>query len=186
MRIESSGESAAAEALEGLRIVPDVPEPVTIQLDPAPSEPEVGGANVRREYRRVTAGLVASDALSLTVAFISAYLIRFHATVDGPYIALGFTAPLLWVLIFRAFSLYSPHRISAVDELQRIVGAASVGILGIIATSFWLKTQFSREWVAMLWGGKGSISAPSVATSMSRAVVEMRVVGQIVSRPSSW
>jgi exopolysaccharide biosynthesis polyprenyl glycosylphosphotransferase len=152
MRIESSGESTAAEALEGLRIVPDVPEPVTIQLDPAPSEPDVGGANVRREYRRVIAGLVASDALSLTVAFISAYLIRFHATVDGPYIALGFTAPLLWVLIFRAFSLYSPHRISAVDELQRIVGAASVGILGIIATSFWLKTQFSREWVAMLWG----------------------------------
>jgi exopolysaccharide biosynthesis polyprenyl glycosylphosphotransferase len=32
------------------------------------------------------------------------------------------------------------------------VGAASVGILGIIATSFWLKTPFSREWVALLWG----------------------------------
>jgi exopolysaccharide biosynthesis polyprenyl glycosylphosphotransferase len=59
---------------------------------------------------------------------------------------------LLWTVIFRAFSLYSPHRISAVDELQRVIGAASVGILGIIATSFWLRTPFSREWVALLWG----------------------------------
>ncbi|MDP9234741.1 MAG: hypothetical protein M3P01_09360, partial [Actinomycetota bacterium] len=137
---------------DGLRIVQEVEaDPVAIQLDPAPAGPQTS-PDVRRQYRKVTAGLVVSDAVALSGAFIAAYLVRFQATIHGPYIALGVTAPLLWVMIFRAFSLYSPHRISAVDELQRIVGATSVGILGIIATSFWLRTAFSREWVALLWG----------------------------------
>jgi exopolysaccharide biosynthesis polyprenyl glycosylphosphotransferase len=152
METPNPGFAPNSEVGEGLRIVQDVEaDPVAIQLDPAPGGPETS-PDVRRQYRKVTAGLVVSDAVALSAAFIAAYLVRFQATIHGPYIALGVTAPLLWVLIFRAFSLYSPHRISAVDELQRIVGATSVGILGIIATSFWLRTAFSREWVALLWG----------------------------------
>jgi exopolysaccharide biosynthesis polyprenyl glycosylphosphotransferase len=152
MKIESPDQGfSAAPGVDGLRIVQEVEsDPIAIQLDPTPDPGS--SADVHRQYRRVTAGLVISDALSLTTAFVAAYLIRFQATIHGPYIALGLTAPLLWIGIFRMFSLYSPHRISAVDELQRIVGAASVGILGIIATSFWLRTPFSREWVALLWG----------------------------------
>ncbi|MEA2508116.1 MAG: hypothetical protein QOG21_198 [Actinomycetota bacterium] len=150
--IETPGEAYSTTVNDGLRIVQDVEsDPLAIQLD-APEDSSSSGIDVRRMYRRVTAGLVISDALVLSAAFIAAYLVRFQATIHGPYITLGVTAPLLWVLIFRVFSLYSPHRISAVDELQRIVGAASVGILGIIATSFWSQTAFSREWVALLWG----------------------------------
>jgi exopolysaccharide biosynthesis polyprenyl glycosylphosphotransferase len=154
MRIETPDEaySAAPAVDDGLRIVQDVEsDPLAIQLD-ASEDSSSSDIDVRRMYRRVTVGLIISDAVALSVAFIAAYLVRFQATIHGPYIALGVTAPLLWVLIFRVFSLYSPHRISAVDELQRIVGAASVGILGIIATSFWSQTAFSREWVALLWG----------------------------------
>ncbi|MEA2485193.1 MAG: hypothetical protein QOD46_304 [Actinomycetota bacterium] len=153
MRIETPDEAfSTATANDGLRIVQELePDPLAIQLD-APQDSSEAGIDVRRMYQRVTAGLVISDVLALSVAFIAAYLVRFQATIHGPYIALGITAPLLWVVIFRVFSLYSPHRISAVDELQRIVGAASVGILGIIATSFWSQTAFSREWVALLWG----------------------------------
>jgi exopolysaccharide biosynthesis polyprenyl glycosylphosphotransferase len=155
MKIDNPREAlfASAVAGDGLRIVQDVEsDPVAIQLDPPPLDPQESTTDVRRQYRRVISALVVSDAIALMAAFITAYLIRFQATIHGPYIALGLTAPLLWIAIFRVFSLYSPHRISAVDELQRVVGAASVGILGIIATSFWLRTDFSREWVALLWG----------------------------------
>jgi exopolysaccharide biosynthesis polyprenyl glycosylphosphotransferase len=155
MKMETPNQDYVASSAvgDGLRIVQDIEsDPVAIQLDPPPQDPDAPSPDVRRQYRRVIAGLVISDIVSLSVAFVAAYLVRFQVTVHGPYIALGLTAPLLWVLIFRVFSLYSPHRISAVDELQRIVGAASVGILGIIATSFWSQTAFSREWVALLWG----------------------------------
>jgi exopolysaccharide biosynthesis polyprenyl glycosylphosphotransferase len=59
-------------------------------------------------------------------------------------------SPPLWVLIFAAFRLYSPHRLSPPDELRRIISAASVGVVVIAIGSFWT-TTFSRGWVASTW-----------------------------------
>jgi len=60
-------------------------------------------------------------------------------------------APLVWVLVFKAFSLYSPMYISPADEFRRTVGATGVGVVLLVVVSFWSKSSFSRGWIGLTW-----------------------------------
>jgi exopolysaccharide biosynthesis polyprenyl glycosylphosphotransferase len=57
----------------------------------------------------------------------------------------------VWVLVFKAFSLYSPMYISPADEFRRTVGATGVGLVLLAVLSFWSKSSFSRGWIGLTW-----------------------------------
>ena len=44
-------------------------------------------------------------------------------------------APLVWVLVFQAFSLYSPMYLSPAEEFRRTIGATGVGVVLLVMVS---------------------------------------------------
>jgi exopolysaccharide biosynthesis polyprenyl glycosylphosphotransferase len=115
----------------------------------SPTSP--AGAALRR-YRRVAVGLVLSDALSVVLALTASYALRYSGQLvpvrEAVVIAL---APLVWIVVFYAFDLYTPQHLSAPEELRRVIGASSVGIVLLAMGSFWSKASFSRVWVGLTW-----------------------------------
>jgi exopolysaccharide biosynthesis polyprenyl glycosylphosphotransferase len=108
---------------------------------------------VARRYRSISLGLAVSDAAAICVALTISYWIRFGF---GPLplreLALIGMAPVVWVLVFQAFSLYSPMRLSPADEFRRTVGACGVGVVLLVMAAFWSKSSFSRAWIGLTWG----------------------------------
>jgi exopolysaccharide biosynthesis polyprenyl glycosylphosphotransferase len=108
---------------------------------------------VARRYRSISLGLAASDAAAICVALTTSYWGRFGF---GPLplreLALIGMAPVVWVLVFQAFSLYSPMRLSPADEFRRTVGACGVGVVLLVMVAFWSKSSFSRAWIGLTWG----------------------------------
>jgi exopolysaccharide biosynthesis polyprenyl glycosylphosphotransferase len=112
--------------------------------------PAAGGA--RHQYRRVTVGLIVSDALCVVVALMVSYALRYPGSpVSVQEVPVVILAPLVWIVVFYMFDLYSPQHLSAPEELRRVIGAAGVGIVVLIMASFWSKSSFSRAWVGLTW-----------------------------------
>ena len=105
-----------------------------------------------RQYRTIALGLAATDAAAICLALILSYGLRFAGQAPPPreLVLIGL-APLVWVLVFKAFSLYSPMYISPADEFRRTVGATGVGVVLLAVVSFWSKSSFSRGWIGLTW-----------------------------------
>jgi exopolysaccharide biosynthesis polyprenyl glycosylphosphotransferase len=105
-----------------------------------------------RQYRTIALGLAATDAAAICLALILSYGLRFAGQAPPPreLVLIGL-APLVWVLVFKAFSLYSPMYISPADEFRRTVGATGVGVVLLAVLSFWSKSSFSRGWIGLTW-----------------------------------
>jgi exopolysaccharide biosynthesis polyprenyl glycosylphosphotransferase len=105
-----------------------------------------------RQYRTIALGLAATDAAAICLALILSYGLRFAGQAPPPreLVLIGL-APLVWVLVFKAFSLYSPMYISPADEFRRTVGATGVGLVLLVVVSFWSKSSFSRGWIGLTW-----------------------------------
>jgi exopolysaccharide biosynthesis polyprenyl glycosylphosphotransferase len=105
-----------------------------------------------RRYRTIALGLAATDAAAICLALILSYGLRFAGQAPPPreLVLIGL-APLVWVLMFKAFSLYSPMYISPADEFRRTVGATGVGVVLLAVVSFWSKSSFSRGWIGLTW-----------------------------------
>ena len=110
---------------------------------PAPS------ATTRR-YRRIALGLAASDAAAICLALVASYWLRFDVQLPPlrELILIGL-APAVWLLVFHAFSLYSPMYISPAEEFRRTVGATGVGVVLLVMVAFWSKSSFSRGWIGL-------------------------------------
>jgi exopolysaccharide biosynthesis polyprenyl glycosylphosphotransferase len=110
------------------------------------------GASARR-YRSIGLGLAASDVAAICLALTVAYWMRYGV---GPLpmreLLLVAAAPVVWVLVFQAFSLYSLLHLPPAEEFRRTVGATGVGFVLLVMVSFWSKASFSRIWVALTWG----------------------------------
>jgi hypothetical protein len=65
--------------------------------------------------------------------------------------SLTVVAPLLWLAAFQAFSLYAPQHLSSPEEFRRTFGAANVGIVLLVVTSYWSHSSFSRGWMGATW-----------------------------------
>lgn len=104
-----------------------------------------------RRYRLIGIGQAVTDTLSIITALFLSYLIRFDLPIFAGYLVLLATMPLLWLLVFRGFSLYSPQHLSGWEEFRRLIGASSLGIVLIVMTSFWSKASLSRVWVGLTW-----------------------------------
>jgi len=105
-----------------------------------------------RQYRTIALGLAATDAAAICLALILSYGLQFDGQPPPPreLVLIGL-APLVWVLVFKAFSLYSPMYISPADEFRRTVGATGVGLVLLVVVSYWSKSSFSRGWIGLTW-----------------------------------
>jgi exopolysaccharide biosynthesis polyprenyl glycosylphosphotransferase len=107
---------------------------------------------VKRRYRRIGLGLVASDAVCASAALLLAYELRVGVgSMTLTQRVLAVVAPLLWVALFHAFSLYAPQRLAAAEEFRRIIGATSLGVLLLALLSFWSQDSLSPLGIGLTW-----------------------------------
>jgi exopolysaccharide biosynthesis polyprenyl glycosylphosphotransferase len=110
-----------------------------------------GGGAVRR-YRAIAMGLAFSDAACVVVALAVSYLVRYGSRPPPSLEAAAMlAAPLLWVAVFHAFSLYATQHLSAPEEFRRVIGATGVGMVLLVMVSFWSNSSFSRAWIGLTW-----------------------------------
>jgi exopolysaccharide biosynthesis polyprenyl glycosylphosphotransferase len=103
-----------------------------------------------RRYRKISLGLALSDATAIVLALILSYWIRFDVRLlPSRELILMAMAPLVWVLVFQAFSLYGPMYLSPAEEFRRTVGATGVGVVLLVMVAFWSKSTFSRGWIGL-------------------------------------
>ncbi|HEX2294358.1 MAG TPA: sugar transferase [Actinomycetota bacterium] len=110
--------------------------------------------DARRTFGWITAGMAATDALSIALAL---FLVEF-VLLGGREIFLGvaptlilFTVPFGWVATFFVFGLYAPRHLSAVDEFRRIIGASSFGLVAMVMGGFWSATEIGRSTIGITW-----------------------------------
>ena len=116
-----------------------------------PSGPSVPvGAGALRRYHRIAMGLALSDAVSVVVALLASYALRYPGELVPAREALVvILAPLVWIAVFSTFDLYAPQHLSAPEELRRVIGASAVGVVLLVMSSYWSKASFSRAWVGL-------------------------------------
>ena len=116
------------------------------------SSRQAQAGNVAVRYRAVALGLIISDVVCLLAALAISYLVHFGtAGTRGAYMATIVAAPVLWIAVFGALSLYSPQHLSASEEFRRIISASSIGMLLIVVAIYSSHTQLSRTWLALTW-----------------------------------
>jgi exopolysaccharide biosynthesis polyprenyl glycosylphosphotransferase len=108
-------------------------------------------ATIRR-YRDICLAMAASDGIVVCLALTLAHWVR-HGVgpLPLPELILLVAAPLVWVLVFQAFRLYSPLHLSAAEEFRRTIGATGTGMVLLVMVSFWTKSSYSRIWIALTW-----------------------------------
>ena len=131
-----------------------------------------------RRYRKISLGLTLSDAAAICLALLLSYWIRFDVGLlpSRELVLLGL-APLVWVLVFQAFSLYRPMDLSPAEEFRRTVGATGVGVVLLVMVAFWSKSTFSRGWIGLTFvlalprasGPAGSGACTSITASWTAA-----------------
>src|SRR5512132_551175 len=116
-----------------------------------PAAAAAGGGALQR-YRQVAMGLALSDAVCVVVALLASYTLRYPGElVPAREAVVMALAPLVWIVVFHTFDLYSPQHLSAPEELRRVIGASGVGIILLVMGSYWSKASFSRTWVGLTW-----------------------------------
>lgn len=114
-----------------------------------PSQP---AGPVSRRYRRIARQMAAVDAVSVLVALVSAYFVRFTTlSLPGGYVALTLLAPAIWVTIFQLHRLYAPEHLSAWEEFRRVISSSALGVVFLVMASYWTKAELSRLWLAYGW-----------------------------------
>jgi len=114
------------------------------------SRPRIGDA--LRRYRAISVGLAATDAACIVAALTISYQLRYSARpMEMRELAFVVAAPLLWVIVFRAFNLYTPQHLSPSDEFRGILGATSLGVVVLVMASYWSKASFPRAWLGLSW-----------------------------------
>jgi exopolysaccharide biosynthesis polyprenyl glycosylphosphotransferase len=115
-------------------------------------EAPVRAPSARASYRRLYRVVALTDALSVVLALLLAYWVRFGPRVPHAYfVAALCVAPLFMVLVYQAFHLYDAYRYTPAEEFRRIILAVSIGIGGVLGVAFWSKTDFSRLWLGLSW-----------------------------------
>ncbi|HEV8353899.1 MAG TPA: sugar transferase [bacterium] len=132
----------------------------------------------RRQLRAlVTAGI---DAAAVATAFTLAYYLRFYwevvpaldAPPAEPYFAVIPPTIAVWLLLFAAYGLYRERRESFLDEAMKAASAVSVGMMILLAGSFFYRPfSFSRLWILFAWAG--SLALVVAARGIVRLAYDM-------------
>jgi len=103
------------------------------------------------------------DLVLISAAWLSAYGLRFYtdlipATKGVPffksYLSLLPAVLIIWGIVFKAFDLYRPRRISThLSEIWDMTKACSLATLMVVAVSFFLRQfEYSRLVLLLFWG----------------------------------
>ena len=119
-----------------------------------------------KQHSRFFKNLVlGADLIVVSFAWLGACILRFSGVPVPllhrppswkPYLSLLAVIPVVWAIVFRAFDLYRPRRLSTrAAELWDIAKACTVATLTLISLSFFLFLQafeFSRLVFLYFWG----------------------------------
>ena len=123
---------------------------VMLDSDASRASPGLGAI---RGYRRMGVGLVLCDTLALALTLALSYGLVFGSAVyTGRTIAFFALAATTWILVFQAFSLYAPHRLSSQEQLRRTLSAVSVGTVLLTIMAYRPTGALTRGWVVLTWG----------------------------------
>jgi hypothetical protein len=115
-----------------------------IRLDhPTATVPRVPRHSALDRYCQISRGLMATDAVCVVIGLLIGYYLRHDNRPMVPGNSSP-SSPLLWLAAFQAFGLYAPQHLSPPEEFRRTFGAASVGIVLLVVTSYWSHSSFSR------------------------------------------
>src|SRR2546429_6923680 len=107
-------------------------------------------AEGRRRQLHVLLAVVL-DACSMAAAVSLAYLLRFFWEVVpasdsppvGPYLAILPVLVPVWISVFAAYGLYRERLQGFFDEALRVTSAVSVGMMALLAGTFFFPQVFS-------------------------------------------
>jgi exopolysaccharide biosynthesis polyprenyl glycosylphosphotransferase len=109
-------------------------------------------SRVRERYRKLSAWVAATDGLSIVVAMLIAYLIRFGLQpIPRDFVLLMVLGPIACVAIFSSLGLYSVQLLSPAEEFRRVIAAIGTIIAAIALFGFWSQIPYSRLWLGMTW-----------------------------------
>ena len=105
-----------------------------------------------REYRRVAYWIALTDCVAFLAAFAISHVVRFGLSSpsggSGLLMAVG---PLVCVVIFATWGLYSLSRLAPAEEFRRLLAAVSVGIGLVMTAFFWFESSLAGPWFALSW-----------------------------------
>ena len=128
------------------------PRPRSFDHPRIEADPTILRLDVLKRYRRLSAWIAVTDGLSIVVAMLIAYLVRFGLhPVPVDFALLIASAPLAFVAIFSAVRLYAVQLIGAAEEFRRIIVAIGTTIAAIALFGFWTHIPFSRLWLGLTW-----------------------------------
>lgn len=98
--------------------------------------------------------ILFSGALAFYLRF-SLYFFAFSANSDQdpiPYLKLTLVIIPIWLIIHAFYGLYNEKYIYVgAEEYYRLVHSATLGAVGLMILSFFLKKEFARGWVILVW-----------------------------------
>jgi exopolysaccharide biosynthesis polyprenyl glycosylphosphotransferase len=108
-----------------------------------------------KQYRKLAFWIAITDALSLVLALWLTALARSSLRVGPAFTKLLVAAPIVWLIIFAAFQLYSIPRLSPAEEFRRILEATGVGVGVTLAAALVLSNTalniLTQGWIILTW-----------------------------------
>ena len=109
----------------------------------------------------IVCSLMICDALTLGLAFLLAFWLRFRVLAyyaeyhDADYRLLAITMTVGWILIFIIYGLYDQKSLfGGLKEYSLVFNAVTTGILASVLLDFVSQTAVtvSRGWLVLAWG----------------------------------
>lgn len=117
---------------------------------------------LKRHSEFIESLMLLADLLVISIGWLGSYYLRFywgpvqvyHDIPDiRPYLLLLGLIAIVWGVVFKAFGLYRPKRISSrLAEVRDIARACTVAVLILVAATFFLKSfEVSRVVILYFW-----------------------------------
>jgi exopolysaccharide biosynthesis polyprenyl glycosylphosphotransferase len=127
-------------------VVPDRGPP------PVAEESERRAGPAREQFRLLYVCMAITDVVCVTLAFDLAalYLVRRQReSFDGWAILV--IAPIVVLVVFSAFRLYSAHQLASAEEFRRVLLAVTLVVTSSVTLFVWSETSFTRLWIVLSW-----------------------------------
>ncbi len=110
------------------------------------------GGLARQQFRLLYICMAVTDAVCVTLAFDVAALFLVQ-TARQPFDAWAIIliAPIVVLVVFSAFRLYSSHQLASAEEFRRVLLAVTLVITSSVTLFVWSDTSFNRWWIPLSW-----------------------------------
>ncbi len=162
---------------------PDVgPTPPGVALEAAAAGLPRRLRRLRRQAPKLALGL--GDLTAVVVAMCAALALRNHlrqgsASTESAMLVGALSLPV-WLAAFSRHRLYSARYLARrAEEMRRVARAAALGVAGMAAISFMLRSPVSRAWLAL----SGILALVTIATEREvarRLFKRMRTGGSLL------